>query len=158
MTIADKKDSAAKQWLREHAKRAFANPETFKLVVEQWSERFAFLMLPIATTLLSLLFVFQRRFFVFDHTIFALHSLAFQGLLLTVILVLNTLGEWADWILLAAPLPASVHLFVHMRGVYGTSIFGTLIRMVLLRFGSLFGFVLLILGLFWVGLNAMGTG
>ena len=159
VTIAGKPNSKVTQWLRERAKRATANPETFALVLEQWSERFAFLMLPIAATLLSLLFVFQRRFYVFDHMIFALHSLSFQGMLIIILLVVDSLGSWADWIVLFTLITvAPLHLFLHMRGVYGSSIFGTVARMVVLGFGSLLGFVALMLGLFWVGLSAMGTG
>jgi hypothetical protein len=55
-------------------------------------------------------------------------------------------------LLLAAP----VHLFAHLRGVYRTSIIGTLLRMAWLFFGALMGGVLIILGLLAVGLNAMG--
>ncbi|CAN5189076.1 hypothetical protein BH09PSE2_BH09PSE2_05110 [soil metagenome] len=154
VSINGKPDDKASSWLQQRLGHVMENPETFKLVLEQWSERFAFLMLPIASALLSLLFVFQRRFYVFDHTIFALHSLSFQGLLLSVLFLLNPLGDWTNFLAFAAP----VHLFLHMRGVYGTGVFGTLIRMLLLGFGSLFGFIFLMLGLLWVGLNAMGAG
>jgi len=51
---------------------------------------------------------------------------------------------------------APVHLFVHMRGVYKTSIIGTLLRMLLLAVGSLFGAILIVLGLVLMGLNGMG--
>ncbi len=59
----------------------------------------------------------------------------------------------SDLILLAAP----VHLFIHMRGVYGTGIFGTLVRMALLFIGSAIGAMLIFLGLLWVGLSGMGS-
>jgi hypothetical protein len=158
VNIAGKPKSALSAWLRERAERAMANPETFQLILEQWSERFAFLMLPIATALMSLLFAFQRRFYIFDHTIFALHSLSFQGLLLSTLFLMDSLGSWADWpVFVGLLLIPAAHLFVHMRGVYGTGIPGTLVRMVILGVGSLFGFFLLMFGLLWVGLNAMGT-
>ena len=128
------------------------DPERFKLVLESQSERFAFLTLPLATGLLALLFVFQRRFFVFDHTIFALHSLSFQGLLFTLSSILGLLWKpLSALILLAAP----VHLFVHMRGLYRSGVPGTLLRMALLGVGSGIGFVVLLLLLVLVGLNAM---
>lgn len=49
-----------------------------------------------------------------------------------------------------------LHLFVHMRGVYGTSIAGTLIRMVLLFIAASFGFGLIVLGLVVTALNTLG--
>ena len=146
-------NSAASSWLKPRLVKALEDPERFKLVLEQWSERFAFLMLPLATGLLSLLFVFQRRFFVFDHTIFALHSLSAVGVMIAISNGFQMVtGGVSGVVLLAAP----VHLFFHMRGVYGTSILGTLLRMFLLFWASLFGGVLIILGLMWVGLSGMG--
>jgi hypothetical protein len=108
-------------------------------------------MLPISALFLSLLFVFQRRFYVFDHLIFSMHSLSFQGLLLSLIFLLNGLSSAAGWLVLLAP----VHLFVHMRGTYQTSTPGALLRMVLLFVGSAIAFLFLALGLIWVGLSAM---
>lgn len=148
-------NEAASAWLKDRVVKALDDPERFKLVMEQWSERFAFLMLPLAAGLLSLLFVFQRRFYVFDHTIFSLHSLSAVGLMLAVGTGLSRLTGGLSYLLLWA---APVHLFIHMRGVYGTSILGTLARMFLLFLGSSFGVGLIIIGLLWVGLSGMGAG
>lgn len=140
-------------WFRPRLKAVVEDPERFKLVLEGQSERFAFLMLPLATLLLTLLFVFQRRFYIFDHTIFALHSLSFQGLLFWAAMLAGQLWDPLSGLLfLAAP----VHLFLHMRGVYGTGVAGTLLRMTLLFLGSFVGFVVLLMLLFLVGLSAMG--
>jgi hypothetical protein len=59
----------------------------------------------------------------------------------------------AKFLLLICP----AHLFVHKRGVYGTSVLGALARMALLFMGSVIGAVILILGLLLVGLNGMGA-
>jgi hypothetical protein len=152
--IMNQPNPAAGDWLKDRAAKALDDPERFKLVLEQWSERFAFLTLPMAAGLLSLLFVFQPRFCVFDHTIFSLQSLSAVGLMLATATLLSRLTDgWSYMILVAAP----VHLFFHMRGVYGTSILGTLIRMTLLFIGSATGAGLIIVGLIWVGLNGMGS-
>ncbi|MDP9103197.1 MAG: DUF3667 domain-containing protein [Pseudomonadota bacterium] len=146
--------AAQSDWFKSRLTAVMDDPERFKLILEQWSERFAFLMLPLAAGLLSLLFVFQRRFFVFDHVIFSLHSLSAVGLMLAVASGFSRLtASVSDLILLAAP----VHLFIHMRGVYGTGIFGTLVRMALLFIGSAIGAMLIFLGLLWVGLSGMGS-
>lgn len=147
-----RRDVKASAWLTDRLKKAADDPEKLKLIMEQWSERFAFLMLPIATALLSLLFVFQRRFFIFDHTIFALHSLSATGLVLGISFLLGRLiGDFSQLLWLVLP----VHLFVHMRGVYSTSILGTLLRMFLLFLGSVMGFTLIMLGLVATALNAL---
>jgi hypothetical protein len=54
-------------------------------------------------------------------------------------------------------LPAPVHLFAHMRGVYRTSVLGALIRMSLLFVGSVIAAAILFVGLIAVGLNGMGA-
>jgi hypothetical protein len=145
---------AAVAWLKARVLSAIEDPERFQLVLEQWSERFAFLTLPLAASLLSLIFVFNRRFYVFDHTIFSLHSLSAVGLMLAFAMALAPLtGGLSEVVLYAVP----VHLFVHMRGVYRTSIAGTLFRMLLLFLGSLVGAILILIGLLWVGLSGMGN-
>jgi hypothetical protein len=149
----DKPNPAATQWLRGRIMKTLADPARFQLILEQWSERFAFLMLPLSALLLSMLFIFQRRFYLFDHTIFSLHSLSALGLLVLLSMGLGALiGDSASVLLLLAP----VHLFAHMRGVYRTSVFGTLLRMFLLFVGSLIFAALLVAGLVAVGLNGMG--
>jgi hypothetical protein len=144
-------NSPTLKWLSERIKRAVKNPDLFWQRVGDWAHRMAFLMLPLAAFWLSLLFIFQRRFFIFDHLIFSMHSLAFQGLLLSAMFVLVPLTAWAGWLAVLSP----VHLFVHMRGTYGSSVFGTLFRMLILFLGSLVGFGLLMLGLLWIGLASM---
>lgn len=155
VNVAGTPNVSASDWLKSRLKAAVSEPERFKLILETWGERFAFLMLPIATVILTVLFVCQRRFYVFDHTIFALHSLAFQGRLISLMFLLQRLaGRSADVLLFAAP----VHLFLHLRGVYQASILGTSVRMFLLFVGSTVGFSILVMGLLWVGLSAMGAG
>jgi hypothetical protein len=152
--INNQPDPEASSWLKARALKALDDPERFKLVLEQWSERFAFLMLPLSASLISLLFVFQRRFYIFDHTIFSLHSLCAMGLILALAQGVSRLtGGWSYILLVAAP----IHLFVHMRGVYQTSVFGTLIRMFLLFVASATGVGFILFGLLWVGLNGMGA-
>jgi hypothetical protein len=151
--FGSKPDPEGSAWLRERIGRVLDNPLAFQLILESWSERFAFLMLPISALLMSLLFVFQRRFYLFDHLVFTMHSLSFLGLLIGAVILLTTvLGGWAQWLWFAPP----VHLFAHMRGVYRTSVIGTLIRMLLLFVGSVAGFSILMLGLVFVGLAAVG--
>ena len=150
---SDKPNIAATQWLRDRIQHTLADPERFTLVMEQWSERFAFLMLPISALMLSVLFIFQRRFFLFDHTIFSLHSLSAVGLVIILGQILSpVIGNAAFLPLLGAP----VHLFAHMRGVYRTSVVGTLLRMFLLFVGTAISAMLLMLGLVAVGLAGMG--
>jgi hypothetical protein len=148
---SNKPSNGFEAWAEQRLRYAAGNQELFYMTLETWGHRFAVLMLPISALFLTALFAFQRRFYVFDHLIFSMHSLSFQGLLLSVVFLLGGVVPLVGWLLVLAP----VHLFVHMRGTYGTGVFGTLLRMTLLFVGSAVAFLLLILGLLWVGLSAM---
>lgn len=142
-------------WLKPRVIYVSAHQREFAMGMESWLHRIAILFLPISTLLLSLLFVFQRRFFIFDHAIFSMHSLSFMGLLFTVITLVAMappLRGLAGWLTVAAP----THLFFHLRGYYQTSIAGTLIRMFLLLVFSVIAVVLLLGGVAALELNGMG--
>lgn len=141
--------SAISEWLRVHVGRALAHPADLLAVMLEKAHDFAFLMLPVAAFSLALIFVFRRRFVLFDHFVFSMHSLSFQGLLVSTVLLATKAWPSANVLLWAAP----VHLFVHMRGVYGTGISGTLVRMGLLFVASATGFALLLAALVLVGLE-----
>ncbi|MGZ8362959.1 MAG: DUF3667 domain-containing protein [Caulobacteraceae bacterium] len=140
------------RWVQTRIAAIKANPQQFGLVLEIWAHRVAILALPISALLMSLVYVFQRRFYMFDHMVFSMHSLSFQLLLLTAIFLLSiVVGNGAWWLSLLAP----VHLFFHMRGTYGSSWWGTLLRMLILFAGTVVAFSAL--AVLWVvlGANAM---
>ena len=129
--LPGQKEGVLEAWAKPKVAYASSHKREYIQVLEGWAHRLAFLLLPASALMLGLLFVFQRRFFLYDHVIFSMHSLSFMGLLLS-----------TQDLLMAAGLPAAaagllglampVHLFVHMRGVYGLGVFGTLVRMALL--------------------------
>ena len=150
------KPGAMEAWVKPKVAYASSHKREYIQELESWAHRLAILLLPASAMMLGLLFVFQRRFFLYDHVIFSMHSLSFMGLLLSADAVLKAVGQpapIADLLLLAIP----VHLFVHMRGVYGLGISGTLVRMALL---SVMTVVVLFLGavlLFSLSLAFMPT-
>ena len=116
------------------------NRREFTMLLEERAHWVAIGMLPVAALILGLLFVFQRRFYLFDHLIFTMHSLSFQGLLLSTVFLLDATGVKRDHLgrELRCMFASPVHLFVHMlRGTYKSSIFGfTLLRTMVLCCGS----------------------
>jgi hypothetical protein len=143
---------AFKHWADARVQAIRDDPERFGLIMEIWLHRVAILALPVSALMLSLLFIFNRRFYVFDHLVFSMHSLSFQMLLVTVILLLSmVVGGWAWWLVLAMP----VHLYVHMKGAYERSAFGTVVRMGALSIMTTFTFSLLALLWLYLGFNEM---
>ena len=154
-TLSPSTVKAINAWLGPRLAYVSTHQREFARAMESWAHRIAIIFLPIATLLLGLLFVFQRRFFIFDHAIFSMHSLSFQGLLFTVVTLLKLappLGGLAGLLTVAAP----VHLFFHLRGFYGTSVVGALIRMALLFLLSAIALALVYGCVFAVELNALG--
>lgn len=144
------------KWMEDHGKLVMQNRREFTMLLEERAHWVAIGMLPIAALILGLLFVFQRRFYLFDHLIFTMHSLSFQGLLMSTVFVVDAINftpvtEFGSLLLLASP----VHLFVHMRGTYKSSIFGTLFRMALLWFFSILAFTALFAALIWSSMAAL---
>jgi hypothetical protein len=136
------------RWFIHGGERAIKDPEALFNAMEHWSHQFAILLLPIAALLLGPMFAWKRGVYIFDHLVFSMHSLSFQGLLLTLIFLLGLATPLAWLGLFIAP----VHLFAHMRRAYGIGAAGTLVRMFLLFTGSAAAFIFLMLGLFVVGL------
>jgi hypothetical protein len=145
-------DKAATDWLRLHVGRAMDHPVALATAMRERAHDFAFLMLPISALILAAIFAFRRGVVLFDHFIFSMHSLSFVGLLIcTAIVGSLALQASCGWMVWAAP----VHLFAHMRGVYRTGIFGTLVRMFVLFVCSMVAFVLLTLALVFAGLQML---
>jgi hypothetical protein len=139
-------------WVNARMDKASKDPSRALEAMESWAHQAALLSLLIAAPLLTLLFWFQKRFYFYDHLIFAMHSLSFTGMLFSFVLIA---GGWirVAWVLLVI---APVHLFAHMRGTYGTGVPGTLIRMAILFAGSLAGFGILFAALVLIGISAEG--
>ena len=149
---SDPRLQSFRHWAEARLKAVQDDPERFALIMEIWLHRVAILALPVSALMLSLLFIFNRRYFVFDHLIFSMHSLSFQMLLATVILLLSmVVGGAAWWLILLMP----VHLYVHMKGAYQRSAFGTVVRMIVLFFLTSFTFSLLALLWLYLGFNEM---
>ncbi len=144
-------------WLNPRLIFAAAHQREFGTAAGAWLHRIAILFLPIATLLLAALFHSKRRrIFIFDHAIFSMHSLSFMVLLFTLMTLMSIAAPLRG---LAPPLvlTAPVHLFFHLRGVYGASVPGTLFRMLLLFIFSAVVIVLLLAGVVGLGLTGMGA-
>ncbi|MFI4933662.1 MAG: DUF3667 domain-containing protein, partial [Caulobacterales bacterium] len=144
---------ALTKWMTDRVRIARAHPDAFEATLTAWAQRLVFLALPVSAALLGLMFFWRRSVFIFDHLIFSMHSLSFQGLLLTAMMLGERLSGWFGLLIFASP----VHLFVHMRGTYGVGVFGTLARMFILFFGSLIAFAVIMVGLLLIGFYEVGA-
>ncbi|MDF8332949.1 DUF3667 domain-containing protein [Novosphingobium cyanobacteriorum] len=117
-----------------------ANPGLAAYKAQSYAYKYSWALIPISVPFLWLLFPFSRRFHLYDHTVFVTYSIAFMTLLGCLIMLLGALNQdWAVGLLLLAP---PVHMYRQLRGAYGCSRAGGLVRAAAL---SLFAFVALLL-------------
>ena len=139
-------------WTKTHVSRAIAHPDAFVAAMAAWAHDFAFMALPIFGFILAAIFIFRRRYVLFDHMIFSMHSLSVMGLIvLAGMLLKSVIGDAGMQLLWLVP----VHQFFHLRGVYGTSLFGTAFRLFLLAMLSTIAFSIVLLGLVLVGFASL---
>ncbi|MCQ8239380.1 DUF3667 domain-containing protein [Rhizosaccharibacter radicis] len=119
-------------WFRGRLMLALDRPEGVVEAMREWIERITLLMPPIYALLLRVLFI-RRPFSLFDHAVFALHSLSFACIVFTAMVLTSGLlsGVASPLLLLCLP----VQTFRHLRGAYGIGTGSTLLRMVPLVIG-----------------------
>jgi hypothetical protein len=145
-------DDRLTDWTRTHLSLALSHPDQLVAAMGRWAHDFAFMTLPIWGFILAGLFMFRRSFVLFDHMVFSMHSLSVMGVILATALVLDHV--WGDRGLALLWL-VPVHQFFHMRGVYGTGVVGTLVRIGALASISTVAFAIMMLGLVLLGLAAL---
>ena len=139
-------------WVNPRLVYAVDHQREFAAVLEGELHSTAIAFLPISALLLGAIFV-RRRLFLYDHAIFSMHSLSFMGLLVSALSIAAIFGRLGVLPLVVVA-GAATHLFVHLRGVYSTSVFGTLVRMSLLFAGSALAVAALLMIDVALGLNA----
>jgi hypothetical protein len=126
-----------------------ANPELALFKLQANAYKYSWLLIPLSVPFLWLLFPFDRRFQLYDHTIFVTYSLCFMLVLLS-LATLGSAGPQLGWLTVPALLYAPFHLYRQLRGTYGLSRRSALLRLpLLLLFATwvlvLWGLALLVL-------------
>jgi len=140
--------------LDEGIEKARHNPELALYKLQTSAYKYSWALIPISVPFVALLFLWRRRFRMYDHAIFVTYSLSFMMLGATLVTVLMMVGAppWIYGNLIAFGPP--VHLFFQLRGTYALGWFSALWRtFALLVFAcvTLTLFLLLLLGLGLMG-------
>jgi hypothetical protein len=103
-----------------------ANPNLAIYKMQSHAYKYSWVLIPISVPFLWLLFPFSRRFHLYDHTVFVTYSLCFMTLLSALAMVVGALGAPAisGFLLLTPPL----HMYRQLRGTYGVSRLGGVMR------------------------------
>ncbi len=141
------------EWFKADVVKALHNKERFFASMFTWGHRLALLLLPIMGLCLSLLYMGKKykRFFLYDHLLISMNLLSFMfftnalRLLLPDSLDLLWTNLLAVWTL--------VNVFLTLRGAYGSSIFGAILKSIILWVMAFIGFVTVLTGVLLVSLT-----
>jgi hypothetical protein len=113
-------------WFKPGIKKAVANPDYYWTVVFTWAQRLAVVLLPIVGLSLALVYRRRKEVFLYDHLLVAMNLLSFTfltnaaGLMLPPVAMPYWFGLVAIW--------TPVNLFQTLRGAYGSSILGAILK------------------------------
>lgn len=112
--------------LNDAVKKFKANPGLIAYKAKSYAYKYSWALIPISVPFLWLLFPFSRHFHLYDHTVFVTYSLSFMTLLGSLAMVVSAIGlpAIAGLLMLLPPL----HMYRQLRGAYGTSRLGGLLR------------------------------
>ena len=140
-------------WLAEHGSKAMANQAYFKSTMFEWGHRLSILLLPIFAGMLALVYFYKRQFYIYDHLIVSMHFLSFTFLIWAVAyLVPDPAGAV---LFLVATIWTPVNLFMTLRGAYGSSILGAVLKTFFLWTVALSLFLVLLLGVIFIAMGSM---
>ena len=134
-------------WIRDFVDTAGKNPELLFYKVKTNAYKFSWALIPISVPFVWLLFPFNRRFHIYDHTVFVTYSLCFMMLLL---IVGSTLGLVLPTIASLLFFVPPFHMYRQLKGTYGLGRWGAIWRATLLvgfSFAAIGLFSALIVGL-----------
>lgn len=138
---------------KEGLAKAVANPDYFLIVMFGWAHRLAVLLLPITGLSLALVYVNRRQYFIYDHLLVATNLLSFSFLIYALCMVLP-MAAWPAAFGIAG-LWGPINLFQTMRGGYGSSIIGALLKTWIVWTIGVTSFGLLLAGLMLFTLSQM---
>lgn len=132
--------------------KANENPNLFLYKLQSSAYKYSWALIPISLPFMWLLFFWKRQYKLYDHAVFVTYSLTFMLFLVVVLTVIGFAGASGPIIPLAALFIPPIHIYRQMRGAYGVSRIGGLLRTLLL---AMFGII--VLGLFLALLMLVGV-
>lgn len=128
------------------------NPGLMLYKLQTSAYKFSWLLIPLSVPFVALLFLWRRRFGLYDHAVFVTYSLAFMSFMGIVLTIASGLGAPSNWLMSIFTFAAMIHIYRHLKGTYELSHRSTVWRWFVLVFfigviALLFTMILLFLGL-----------
>ncbi len=108
------------------------NPELYVYKLKTTSYKFSWALIPISVPFIWMMFFWRRDVGLYDHAIFAIHSLSFMTLFGVLLLSLYMVGVGSAGLWIAFLIVPPIHIYKQLKGAYLLGRFGALWRMVTL--------------------------
>lgn len=122
--------------------------------IRKWAPRLSILLLPFTVIALTILHIWIRRIYVFDHFIVAMHLQTYLYLAATMAILFSFVSPAWAWGIFGVSIP--VYLFVLLRKSYDTSRILNVGRIIGLLFSTLVALLLLVISVSIIGANEAG--
>jgi Protein of unknown function (DUF3667) len=135
--------------LDEGIAKANKNPNLYLFKIQSSAYKYSWALIPLSVPFVWLLFFWRRQFKLYDHAIFVTYSLTFMLFLTVILTVAGFAGLALPWVPIAGTFIPPLHMYRQLRGAYGISRIGGIIRtLALSTFGAIVLMVFLMLLLF----------
>ena len=143
-------EKAVPGWVRDVVARAQKDPGRAVGNVWDAASKYSWLLIPISVPFLWLLFPFSRRFRLYDHSVFVTYSLSFMMALVILggLLVAAGAEGLASLLFFVPP----IHMYRQLKGAYGLSRTGALLRTFALATFSIVAGTLFFVTIFAIGI------
>ena len=109
------------------------NPKLLLYKLRSNGYKFSWALIPMSLPFLWLMFFWRRDIHIYDHAIFATYSISFVMVFLILLSIGAAAGVSRDIWETALVFVPPIHLYRQLRGAYGVSRFGALVRLFLLE-------------------------
>ena len=126
----------------------FENQDRFAARFREWAPRFSLMFMPLLALMLTVIYAWHRKVYVYDHVIAALHFQTFVYSLSILLLLAGALLHIGPgWLFAAGATWGIWYLYRQLRVTYGTGIFMAALRTSILLILGITVLLLLALGL-----------
>jgi hypothetical protein len=124
-----------------------ANPDLYIYKMKDASYKYSWALIPISLPFIWLMFFWKRDVGMYDHAIFAIHSLSFMMMLAVGLICLYLIGISQAWLWVAWVVVPPIHMYKHLKHAYRLGRFGaawrtfTLLTMTMITCSLFFAFL-----------------
>jgi hypothetical protein len=138
MDVRDMRFNTSLPWLDHALEKASENPSLLVYKLQNNAYKFSWALIPISVPFVWLMFLWRRRYRVYDHTVFVTYSLAFMTLLVvTLSLIRPIVGTDVIAVLVLTFWPP-IHMYKQLKYAYGLRRFSAIWRtFILLWFAAI---------------------